>query len=884
MGETFTKKGKDLMLSNTIPAPEGLRINLLETPTALDGSALRVSFLPACPTTACRVVVAEGMKGIGDARYIYDSGKLDTAACTGIAPAGLTDRLTPGRLYYARVSAWDSEGVESPLSEPLSFTVGIDWLHRSGVWAGKRPDGALPNFAFFRHDFFMDETDLAEVDRIYLSVTALSPEPTRQYVYNVSVNGTEVGVGPCRLGKTPTGEVTVRYATYDVTACVRAGANVLSAICYTTAEHAFLCQLTAFGWDGAPRVITNTGFDREDWLALDGDAIFGQSNSIGTSYFTAHACNIDGTSYPFGYDTKECYGVDGRYGEEPWHVCDMRGDVLAGRPLLPDETEPMRRYPSAAPVTVTVLPDGGTLVDLGAELVGGLALRVNNPTDAPVTLTLTYGEQLLSDGAGGTVVKFPMNTGNRYRECWTLKRGVQTLETLSMMTYRYIRIDGLPAPLSPADVEGRELRKGFSETDASLSTDHALLTDLWALTRHTVRVTTQDIYVDSQSRERGAYEGDLYINMLAAYAHEASYAPARLTTDYLLGHRTWPADYLLCIIYAARADYRATGDDRLITAWYDRLKANLFTDGMDETGLIQAPPVGPNNGNAILVDWPPSERDGYEMSVTYNTVLNAMIVQALADMAIIADALGKTEDAVAFRYQWETLRATLIDRLYNPVTGRFCDGLYADGTPSTHSAQHATAYALWAGLYTDAAMANRMAEAVFGDGKLHVSVYAAFFLLEGLYRAGRGELANRLLLDPDVSDGARTWAYMLRRMGATITTEAWNETNKPNMTLSHPWGAAPAHMIASGICGITPTSAGYATMDICPAFAGISPLDHFDATVPTIRGGVRVLWQAEPSGTHALTLSLPAGTIANVTLPDGRRIPNVCGKTTWTGM
>ncbi len=874
------------MTDRLLPAPTGLRINLLAHPTCVRTDALRFSFLPGCRMTACRIAVAEGISNARTGRFLYDSGRLETTDSTGICAPGLSERLTEGHLYYVRISVCNEAGEESPLSEPLPFSAGIDWLYRSYLWPAKGERGELPDFAFFHYDFYLDEDDMSSIDRVYLSATARSPEPTRQYVYDLSLNREEVGVGPCRYGKMPTGETTVRFATYDVTDLLRVGTNVLSAVCYTTAEHGFLCQLTAFDKDGVPHVITNSGFDRTEWVVRGGDDVFGKSNSIGTSYFTAHACNIDATRYPPGFDSEK------RWDEEEdefsawyhdnwgWGELVPVGDDLV---LVPDETEPVRRYPTATPATVTSLPDGATLIDLGAEIVGGLRLTLDDPIDAPVRITLDYAEQLSPDR---TTVKSPMNTGNRYRETWTLRPGKQTLETLSLMTYRYVRVEGLPAPVTPADICGMELRKGFSETDARLVTDHELLADLWQLTRHTVRVTTQDIYVDSQSRERGAYEGDLYINMLAAYAHEATFAPARLTTDYLLGHRTWPADYLLCIIYAARADYMATGDDRLLSAWYDTLKANLFTEWMDGSGLIKAPPIAASSRNAILVDWPPSERDGYDMGAAYNTVLNALHVQAYADMALIADVLGKTDDAAGFRRLHDDLRATVIDRLWDADAGRFRDGLGEDGTPSPHMAQHATAYALWAGIYTDDGMAQRMAESIAADGKLHVSVYAAFFLLEGLYRAGRGDIANRLMLDPDISDGARTWAYMLRRMEATVTTEAWNETNKPNMTLSHPWGAAPAHMIARGICGITPTAAGFASVDIRPALDGI---DDLDATIPTLRGGIRVEWRAEEDSTHTLTVTLPPNVTARVYLPgrtpaDEHAEATVYGTRTWRGL
>jgi hypothetical protein len=698
------------------------------------------------------------------------------------------------------------------------------------------------------------DTERADLDRVLVTAAAVNPEPTRQYAYNLYINGTEVGVGAFRLGKTPDGSEVIYSQTYDITSLLRAGDNCVAASCYALADKGFFCEVTAYGKDGFPRVLCSTA---EGWQALNADGIYGKSNSIGTHYFTAHACNIHAPSFPFGFHQA---GFDtGRdHGGDRWNPATQTGLLMGGLNLLPEETEPVRRYATPASA-VTPLPDGSLLVDLGREIIGGLRLTVDSPVEAPITLT--YGEQLTPEG----FPKCPMNTGNRYVETWMLKEGAQTLETLSMMAFRYIRIENCPVILTPDGVWGLELRKPFDGTASALTSDNALLCDLHDLTKHTVKVTSQDIYVDSQSRERGAYEGDLLINMLAAYAMEDSFAPARLTVEYLLGHRTWPADYLLMIIFAARADYMATGDASLLAEWYDTLKANLFTEYLDETGLIRSPVIGMSTTNAVLVDWPSSERDGYEMTVPYNTVFNALNARAYADMAAIAAVLGKNPDALEFSRRAEALRKAMIERLFDPTDGRFTDGLREDGIPSNHASQHATAFCLDCGVYDGQEMADAMAKALEQDGKIRMSVYGAFFLLEGLYRAGHGEIANRLLLDTDASEGARTWAYMLYTLGATVTTEAWNTTNKPNMTLSHPWGAAPAHMITSGILGVTPTSPAYESFDVRVSPEG---LGEAAGAIPTVRGAIGVAFRNTEEGLD-LTVTVPHNTTATVYLPDG---------------
>ena len=832
----------------SIPAPRKLRMNLLDAPFGIRRNRLAISWVSSAQRqTAYRIVIARGVRHDLAKTYAYDTGWVISSSSTSVHPDGLAEALVSETLYYVRVAVRDNQGRESDLSEPLGFTLSPEPAPVHGIWAEEG------DFALIRREFSLTN----EYDRILITAAAVNPEPARQFPYTLYVNGQEVGVGAFRLGKTSDGEIVIYTQTYDITSLLFAGNNCIAASCYALADRGFFCKAVAYGKDGEPRVLFSTD-KTEGWQTLCGNGIYGKDNSVGTHYFTAHACNIHASSFPFGFAEA---GFDVSHEHSGYRWCDAApvAPLMGGVHLLPEETEPVRRYPTPA-ASVTPLPDGTLLVDLRREIIGGLRMALNLP--CVCTITLTYGEQLTAEGT----VKCPMNTGNRYVETWTLKEGKQTLETLGMMAFRWVQIEGCPVALTPDCVWGLELRKPFEESASVFTSDNTLLNDLHRLVKHTVKVTSQDIYVDSQSRERGAYEGDLLINMLAAYAMEDSFAPARLTLEYLLGHRTWPADYLLMIIFAARADYMATGDDSLLREWYDTLKANLFTQYLDENGLIRSPVIGMSQTNAVLVDWPPSERDGYEMTVPYNTVFNALNVRAYADMAAIAAVLGKNVDAIGFSIRADRLRRAMITKLYNPDTGRFSDGIREDGTVSSHASQHATAFALDCGVYANPAMADRMAQALDSDGEIRMSVYGAFFLLEGLYRTGHGSIANRLLLNTDVSEGARTWAYMMYTLGATVTSEAWNQINKPNMTLSHPWGAAPAHMIASGIFGITPTSPAYETFDvkICPDGIGTA-----SGIVPTIRGSIGVSFHSTEEKLD-LTVTVPTNTSATVYLPSGR--------------
>lgn len=57
------------------------------------------------------------------------------------------------------------------------------------------------------------------------------------------------------------------------------------------------------------------------------------------------------------------------------------------------------------------------------------------------------------------------------------------------------------------------------------------------------------------------------------------------------------------------------------------------------------------------------------------------------------------------------------------------------------------------------------------------------------------------------ADGTSSWMNMINR-GAGATAEAWDESQKSNLTYSHPWAASPAFHVPSGLFGIKPVEAG----------------------------------------------------------------------------
>ena len=129
------------------------------------------------------------------------------------------------------------------------------------------------------------------------------------------------------------------------------------------------------------------------------------------------------------------------------------------------------------------------------------------------------------------------------------------------------------------------------------------------------------------------------------------------------------------------------------------------------------------------------------------------------------------------------------------------------------------------------------------------SVYAAQYLLEGLYEAGESPYALYLL----TSTGERSWWNMIRS-GSTIAMEAWDMKFNPNSDWNHAWGSAPANIITRCLWGITPAEPGFASAVIQPQLGNLT---YSKIKVPTIRGAIECEYQWKSSSKEFYSIRLP---------------------------
>ncbi len=410
----------------------------------------------------------------------------------------------------------------------------------------------------------------------------------------------------------------------------------------------------------------------------------------------------------------------------------------------------------------------------------------------------------------------------------------------------------------------QRLLSEFNTNAASFECSSPELNKVWDLCRNSMEIFTFDgIYVDGD-RERTPYEADSYIHQLSQYAVDREFTMPRASFEYLLQHPTWPTEWKFHMIFIAWADYLQTGNADLLYRYYDALKADAFITEATGNGLMKGFPnfPQPQSANSDNVDWPEGDRDGFiihdgDYLNWTNSVNNAFFYRCLRIMGNIATVIGRTNDAATYNAM-----AGKVYRNYNTTFWNNESHSYVDGVGTTHSSAHANFFPLAFGLVPadkQAAVVHYLHSRIAADNGMPPSVYGAQYLLEALFQVGDADTAIDLM----TTNGPRSWLNMIN-IGSTLTTEAWNFSDKPNMDWNHPWGAAPGNIIARYVLGVRPITAGYGQIVIQPQLG--KTLSYANETIPTIRGPVSVLVTNTPRQFH-LSINIPGNVTATVILP-----------------
>lgn len=520
-----------------------------------------------------------------------------------------------------------------------------------------------------------------------------------------------------------------------------------------------------------------------------------------------------------------------------------------------------------APVSVTTPAPGIVLVDFGKVAFGNIEItapegaagdfkvhfgeafkdgRINRKPPGTVRYSLVAGKWT---GGKPQVVAPAPDAKNTQQGTGSTPPAILTPKEWGVITpFRWLEIEGWPGEAKPKNFIRRAAFSADWEDDAShFESSDETLNRIWDLCKYSIKATTfAGVYVDGD-RERIPYEADAYLNQLSHYATDDDILFARDSFDYLIQYGTWPTEWAPHLVFMVKADWMRTGDTEWLAPRYEKLKQRILMERVGPDGLVTSNAAQIKKGD--IVDWPAKERDGFVFTKT-NSVVNAFHLKAVADMADLAAALGKTDEAKAYRERHAKTGAVFQEKFFNAKTG-----LYRDGVGTDHSSIHSNFFPLAFGL-VPAERQSGVLDFLKKSG-MRCSVYAAQYLMEAFFENGSENTALALM----TADGDRSWKHMVNS-GTTITWEAWDQKYKPNQDWNHAWGAAPANLLSSYVLGARPAVPGWKSAAISPRTGDLA---FAKGKVPTPRGPILIDWKNGDG--FVIDLELPEGMKAKVDVP-----------------
>jgi alpha-L-rhamnosidase len=531
------------------------------------------------------------------------------------------------------------------------------------------------------------------------------------------------------------------------------------------------------------------------------------------------------------------------------------------------------------PVSLTRLSSGSYVADFG---------RVNAAVPAVTFASGTPGHHVqlhvgyVLDPDGQASITFAtQQTDLSYEYIQT--RGRQTFHPFGYLGFRYLQIDHPGRTLSRGDVVAYARHSAVpDEHAATFSSGNPTLDAVWELGRHSALYGSQEEFLDTPTREKGPFLADSFnISSTAMRAFGARNLTQQALADFANSQaRYWPDGRVNAIDPGGQGKrdipdftelypewvwryYLDTGDRTRLEALYPVIVnvANYVARYVDPgTGLVTNLAGADDSPDYLhgLVDWPPANRYGYDMSTAARTTVNLLAVNVFERVRQAATELGDTATAAALQGRGSTLIAAINQRLTRP-DGVYVDGLKADGSMSGHASQHANAYALAYGVVPPGRVPT-VAAYVAGGG-LAMGPMTALALLRSLHATGHDAELVRVLTDRRHPG----WANIVAR-GGTFTWEAWILKETEGDSQSHGWGSTVLVGMQEALLGVTPLQPGFAEFAFAPPTGGIHAAS---GRVPTQRGPVDVSWRSgpHPGGPFRLRITVPANSAATVTIP-----------------
>jgi len=771
---------------------------------------------------------------------VFDTGKVLSSKMTHIPYEGRT--LQSRERIVWSVQLWNEDGEPG---EPVESFFEIGLLSPSD-WQAKWITG---NYCLRKGERYPVDC-FRKVFSLYGEIESARLYATACGLYEGSLNGQRIGNFVLAPGYTDYRK-RIQYQTYDVTALLQNGENVLD---FQLADGWFRGSVGAWG--------LKNQFGKETKLLVQLEITFTDGTKTSILSDGSWLWSNDG---PIRFaDNKDGEIVDknlfptynGKVKETSWQVIPTSSDNV-----------PITEHERLSPTRI-MTPSGKTVLDFGQNIAGYLSFSINAKQGQ--SFILRFGEMLDSEGEF-TQDNIQCKTKKRatplQQVIYTCREGKNDYKTkFAIFGFQYVLIEG-DIEVNPNDFTAIAVYSDMQET-AFFDSSNELLNKFFRATIWSAKNNSADIPTDCPTRERHGWTGDaqIFFNTAAYLLDYASFSKKYLSDVYdwqkkdgrlpqiapyggvdfymwtLNGSVGW-SDVGILLPWRFYQIYR---DKAILTEYYDRMKR--YADFMVKRCgkwltpyLIYTRPTGvKGRARRHIVNYGQSygewaePTDVHKMKWTdivspHPEVSTAYTSYVLGIMEEIADTVGQTGDAARYRTVSEECKKSYQELV---KTKRF-------SLDTDRQAQ------LVRPLYMNLLNAEQTA-------------FAKERLIKALehygWRLGTGFLSTPLILyvlsEIDTEAAYRLleneempgWLFM-PKMGATTIWESWEGTKAQGgiASLNHYSKGACLEWVFATMCGISVV--GENAFRVAPKPGG--SFSHATLSYQSIYGTVTSGWKVE---------------------------------------
>lgn len=632
---------------------------------------------------------------------------------------------------------------------------------------------------------------------------------------------------------------TVLYATHDVTRLLSRGANEIR----VTLGRGFYGLTTPNVWNwhrapwhGEPRLLAQLVVRHPD----------GSSTTIASDagWQVADSPTVSDSIY-----AGETYDARQTPVWRPVTALDPpRGTLRA------QQHEPIEVTESVTPASITPLPDGSYVADMGRTMAGWTRLTVTAP--AGTIVSLQHGERLNADGS---VLGSNGHVPGRHQldEYICAGTGTEVWEPrFSYKGFRYVQVRGLPqAP----GLLGRVVHSAVPDA-GTFECSEPFFEQLEKGMRRTVRNNLHGIPTDTPMFEKNGWTGDAqlgtpvmafalgmqrfftkWLGDLADSQNEAGQLPVIVPSGGWGYRQLAPSpEWTTVYPFVLREMYRVYGDDRVAAEHWPALVRYLDW----EIARLQ-------NGLAItaLGDWLPPGYDGGIPPEDTRLTATCYLYRALVTTAELGDLLGH-----ATRYR--QVAAGCRDAL----NAAFLRGgaYHTDKDPGYRQTSNALPLAF--GLVPDGAVAG-VVDSLVADirergNHLNTGALGTSVLLPVLTAHGHADVAHAVATQRTEPG----WGYWFDNDADTM----WEMWPLNSRSRDHYFLGTVVQWLYENVAGLRPGDGGYERFVVRPdARVGVS---RAATSIETVRGRVAAEWR-QTGRALTLTVEVPFGATAEVHVP-----------------